>query len=62
MNILDFVVSIISMVDANLPTTNLSALKSLRVLRTLRVIRVARLIRSLSYMKIILAVIGTVLT
>ena len=62
MNILDFVVSIISEVDSNMTTTNLSALRSLRVLRTLRVIRVARLIRSLSYMKIIMAVMVGVMS
>lgn len=62
MNLLDLVVSVISEVDANLTSTNLAAFKSLRVLRTLRVIRVARLIRSLSYMKIIMSVVVTVLS
>lgn len=43
-------------------TTNLSALRSIRILRAFRVLRITRLIRSLSYMKIIMGVVTSIIT
>jgi hypothetical protein len=55
MNVFDFVVVVISIVDLTQDgtTINLSAFKSIRILRALRVLRVTRLIRSLKFMGII---------
>lgn len=55
-------VSIIEMVMGGDSTTNLSALRSIRILRAFRVLRITRLIRSLSYMRIIMGVVTSIIT
>lgn len=40
----------------------MSALRSIRILRAFRVLRITRLIRSLSYMRIIMGVVSSVIT
>lgn len=42
--------------------SNLSALRSIRILRAFRVLRITRLIRSLSYMRIIMNVVASVIS
>jgi hypothetical protein len=63
MNVFDFVVVVISIVDLTQDgtTINLSAFKSIRILRALRVLRVTRLIRSLKFMGIITSIIVNIL-
>lgn len=61
MNIFDSLVVSISIVELTLGSSNLSALKSIRVLRAFRVLRITRLIRSLNYMKIVMAVVSSVI-
>lgn len=65
MNLFDLAVVGVSMIEVVLGGsggTNLSALKSIRILRAFRVLRVTRLIRSLSYIKVIMGVINSVIS
>lgn len=64
MNIFDAFVVSISIVELSLGNggSNLSALRSIRILRAFRVLRITRLIRSLSYMKIVMSVVSSVIT
>lgn len=65
MNLFDSFVVSISIVELTVGingVSNLSALRSIRILRAFRVLRVARLIRSLSYMKIVMSVVSSVIT
>lgn len=61
MNLFDSAVVVISLVEITLGGSNLSALRSIRILRAFRVLRITRLIRSLSYMRIIMNVITSVI-
>lgn len=63
MNVFDSFVVSISIVELTIGTGgNLSALRSVRILRAFRVLRVTRLIRSLSYMKIVMSVVSSVIS
>lgn len=64
MNLFDSFVVTISIVELTIGIggANLSALRSIRILRAFRVLRVTRLIRSLSYMKIVMQVVSSVIT
>lgn len=55
-------VSIMEMALGGGSTTNLSALRSIRILRAFRVLRITRLIRSLSYMRIIMGVVTSIIS
>ena len=55
-------VSIMEMALGGGSTSNLSALRSIRILRAFRVLRITRLIRSLSYMRIIMGVVTSIIT
>ena len=55
-------VSIMEMALGGAGTSNLSALRSIRILRAFRVLRITRLIRSLSYMRIIMGVVTSIIT
>jgi hypothetical protein len=61
MNLFDAGVVVISMVELMFGGSNLSALRSIRILRAFRVLRITRLIRSLSYMRIIMNVITSII-
>jgi len=62
MNLFDAVVVAISMVEISTGTgANLSALRSIRILRAFRVLRITRLIRSLSYMRIVIGVVSSII-
>lgn len=64
MNLFDLFVVVVSLVDACLEgmTLNLSALRSMRIFRAFRVLRVTRLVRSLSFMKIVMSVVVSVVS
>ena len=64
MNIFDSFVVSVSIVEMTIGSggSNLSALRSIRILRAFRVLRITRLIRSLNYMKIVMAVVSSVIT
>lgn len=61
MNLFDTGVVAISLVEISVGGSNLSALRSIRILRAFRVLRITRLIRSLSYMRIVMNVITSVI-
>lgn len=62
MNLFDTAVVAVSMLEIFMGSgTNLSALRSIRILRAFRVLRITRLIRSLSYMKIVMGVITSII-
>ena len=62
MNLFDTAVVAVSLVELSMGTTsNLSALRSIRILRAFRVLRITRLIRSLSYMRIIMGVVSSII-
>ena len=64
MNLFDTAVVAVSLVELFLGggSSNLSALRSIRILRAFRVLRITRLIRSLSYMRVIMGVVNSVIT
>jgi len=64
MNLFDLAVVAVSLVELFLGggSSNLSALRSIRILRAFRVLRITRLIRSLSYMRVIMGVVNSVIT
>lgn len=64
MNIFDSFIVSISIVEITIGTVgaNLSALRSIRILRAFRVLRITRLVRSLSYMKVVMSVVSSVIT
>jgi hypothetical protein len=63
MNLFDTGVVAISLVELFVGGgSNLSALRSIRILRAFRVLRITRLIRSLSYMRVIMGVVNSVIT
>lgn len=65
MNLFDTAVVAVSIMEMTLgssSTTNLSALRSIRILRAFRVLRITRLIRSLSYMRIVMGVVTSIIT
>jgi hypothetical protein len=63
MNLFDTAVVAVSMLEIFMGggSSNLSALRSIRILRAFRVLRITRLIRSLSYMKIVMGVITSII-
>lgn len=61
MNIFDSMVVCISIIEMTLGSSSLSALKSIKVLRAFRVLRITRLIRTLSFMKIVMEVVGSII-
>ena len=65
MNLFDTAVVSVSLIELFLGgggSSNLSALRSIRILRAFRVLRITRLIRSLSYMRVIMGVVNSVIT
>jgi hypothetical protein len=64
MNLFDTLVVGISIVELSFGSggSNLSALRAVRILRAFRVLRITRLIRSLSYMRIVMSVVSSIIT
>jgi hypothetical protein len=64
MNLFDSFVVGISIVELSFGSggSNLSALRAVRILRAFRVLRITRLIRSLSYMRIVMSVVSSIIT
>lgn len=64
MNMFDAFVVSISIVEMSFGSggSNLSALRAVRILRAFRVLRITRLIRTLNYMKIVMAVVSSIIT
>lgn len=64
MNLFDTAVVAVSLVELFIGEggSNLSALRSIRILRAFRVLRITRLIRSLSYMRVIMGVVNSVIS
>jgi len=62
MNLFDLGVVITSLVELSMGGSSLSALRSIRILRAFRVLRITRLIRSLSYMRIIMGVVSSIIS
>jgi hypothetical protein len=64
MNLFDAGVVSVSIMELALGSgsSNLSALRSIRILRAFRVLRITRLIRSLSYMRIIMGVVTSIIS
>ncbi len=64
MNLFDSFVVGISIIEMSFGSggSNLSALRAVRILRAFRVLRITRLIRSLSYMRIVMSVVSSIIT
>ncbi len=64
MNLFDSFVVGISIVEMAFGSggSNLSALRAVRILRAFRVLRITRLVRSLSYMRIVMSVVSSIIT
>jgi hypothetical protein len=65
MNLFDSFVVCISIVEMSFGSgggSNLSALRAVRILRAFRVLRITRLIRSLSFMRIVMSVVSSIIT
>jgi len=64
MNLFDSFVVCISIVEMSFGSgaSNLSALRAVRILRAFRVLRITRLVRTLSYMRIVMSVVSSIIT
>lgn len=64
MNLFDSFVVGISLVELSFGSggSNLSALRAVRILRAFRVMRITRLVRTLSYMRIVMSVVSSIIT
>jgi len=64
MNLFDTFVVCTSLVELSFGSgsSNLSALRAVRILRAFRVLRITRLVRTLSFMRIVMSVVSSIIT